>query len=99
LFGYQPLSDRLFHATQGDQIVRIFAQLAIASFGYVVFRKVQKNPYFWGPLFSTVKAMNVLILTKNGLGYILGDFFTNSSGHPDAKCSSVGNREYLHNRI
>jgi hypothetical protein len=24
----------------------------------------------------------VLILTKNGLGYILGDFVTNSSGHP-----------------
>jgi hypothetical protein len=24
----------------------------------------------------------VLILTKNGLGYILGDFFTNPSGHP-----------------
>jgi hypothetical protein len=25
---------------------------------------------------------NVLILTKNGLGYILGGFFTKSSGHP-----------------
>jgi hypothetical protein len=25
----------------------------------------------------------VLILTKNKLGYILGDFFKNSSGHPD----------------
>jgi hypothetical protein len=24
-----------------------------------------------------------LILTKIGLGYILGDFVTNSSGHPD----------------
>jgi hypothetical protein len=23
-----------------------------------------------------------LILTNNWLGYILGDFFTNSSGHP-----------------
>jgi hypothetical protein len=23
-----------------------------------------------------------LSLTKNGLGYILGDFFTNPSGHP-----------------
>jgi hypothetical protein len=21
-------------------------------------------------------------MTKNGLGYILGDFFTNASGHP-----------------
>jgi hypothetical protein len=27
----------------------------------------------------------VLIVTKNGLGYILGDFFTNSSGHPVRK--------------
>jgi hypothetical protein len=26
--------------------------------------------------------INVLILTKIGLGYTLGDFFTNSSGHP-----------------
>jgi hypothetical protein len=24
-----------------------------------------------------------LITTKNGLGYILGDLFTNASGHPD----------------
>jgi hypothetical protein len=28
-----------------------------------------------------------VILTKNGLGYILGDFFANSSGHP-AFCSN-----------
>jgi hypothetical protein len=26
----------------------------------------------------------VSMLTKNGLGYNLGDFFTNASGHPDA---------------
>jgi hypothetical protein len=25
------------------------------------------------------------VLTKNGLGCILGDFFTNSSGHPGSK--------------
>jgi hypothetical protein len=25
---------------------------------------------------------DVMIWTKNGVGYILGDFFTNSSGHP-----------------
>jgi hypothetical protein len=35
-----------------------------------------------GLLLSTVKVMKALILTKNGVGYILGDFFTNSSGHP-----------------
>jgi hypothetical protein len=27
----------------------------------------------------------ILIMTKNGLGYILGDFFTNVSGHPVGK--------------
>jgi hypothetical protein len=26
-----------------------------------------------------------LILAQNGLGYILGEFFTNSSGHPDCQ--------------
>jgi hypothetical protein len=33
-------------------------------------------------LFATVKAMYVILLTKIGLGEILGDFFTNASGHP-----------------
>jgi hypothetical protein len=28
------------------------------------------------------KATYVLILTQYGLGYTLGEFFTNSSGHP-----------------
>jgi hypothetical protein len=31
--------------------------------------------------FTKVYIDYVLILTKTGLGYILGDFFTNSSGH------------------
>jgi hypothetical protein len=31
----------------------------------------------------------VLILTKNELGYISGDFFTNSSSHPDSSCQCV----------
>jgi hypothetical protein len=31
---------------------------------------------------ATVK---VMYATKNGLGYILGDFFKSSSGHPDAR--------------
>jgi hypothetical protein len=30
-----------------------------------------------------------LNFTKNGLGYVLGDFFTNSSGHPGRKVSCV----------
>jgi hypothetical protein len=32
-----------------------------------------------GLLFSMV----CIQFDKNGLGYILGDYFTNSSGHPD----------------
>jgi hypothetical protein len=31
---------------------------------------------------------DVLVLTKNGLGYILGDFFTDSSGHPGSRVHS-----------
>jgi hypothetical protein len=30
------------------------------------------------------RTRNELVLAKNGLGYILSDFFTNSPGHPDA---------------
>jgi hypothetical protein len=33
--------------------------------------------------FSPVKAVHLLIFTRIGLGYILGDFFTNAFGHPD----------------
>jgi hypothetical protein len=32
---------------------------------------------------------HVLILTKNGLGYILGVFFTNTSGHPAGKVQGL----------
>jgi hypothetical protein len=31
-----------------------------------------------------------LIFTRNGLGYILGDFFTNASGHPGCVYYLVG---------
>jgi hypothetical protein len=39
---------------------------------------------FSGLHFATENVTHVLILAKNGLGYILGDFFTNASGHPAA---------------
>jgi hypothetical protein len=29
----------------------------------------------------------VILLTKNGLGYILGNFLTNASGHPAGKAA------------
>jgi hypothetical protein len=35
---------------------------------------------FWATLFYSTSC--VLIATKDWLGYILCDFFTNSSGHP-----------------
>jgi hypothetical protein len=33
-----------------------------------------------------------LIWTKTGLGYILGDFFTNSSGHPGWRRQDLGKK-------
>jgi hypothetical protein len=37
--------------------------------------------------------MHALILTKNGLGCILGDFFTNSFGHPGMCLHSTSKRD------
>jgi hypothetical protein len=45
--------------------------------------KITKTIQIFGATFSNVKA----IFTENGLGHILGDFFTNSSGHPAQKQS------------
>jgi hypothetical protein len=44
--------------------------------------------------------MYVLILAKTVLGYILGDFFTNASGHPGTEALAktrchVGKPEFL----
>jgi hypothetical protein len=46
---------------------------------WAVFFKLQKWHKFLGFFFHGES--NVLFFTKNGLGYILGDFPTNSSGH------------------
>jgi hypothetical protein len=56
-----------------------------------VFEKSQK----WLKIFCHFfhGKLSILILTKNGLGYILGDFFANSSGH------SVVKRLCLHRKI
>jgi hypothetical protein len=56
---------------QGDQIGRIFAQSAIVYFGQF-FKNYTSSPNVWGTLFQRIDY--VLILTINGLGYILGDF-------------------------
>jgi hypothetical protein len=36
----------------------------------------------------------VLIFTRNGMGYILGDFFTNVSGHPVPDQPTFKRRQY-----
>jgi hypothetical protein len=56
---------------QGDQIGPIFAYWAIAVFGQ--FLKITDVAQILGLIFST-KLTYVLILTKNGMGHILGDF-------------------------
>jgi hypothetical protein len=43
-----------------------------------------KNSPQCGTTFLTARILQYFG-QKNGLGYILGDFFTNSSGHPDLR--------------
>jgi hypothetical protein len=62
--------------SQGDQIRRIFACRAVVFF----FENDKSSVISWASFFHGTSY--VFILTKNVLGYILGDFFTNSSGHP-----------------
>jgi hypothetical protein len=59
---------------QGDQIGRIFAYWVIIFFGR--FLKISEVAQIYGTTFSQ-SICSLFILTKNGLGYILGDFFTN----------------------
>jgi hypothetical protein len=59
---------------QGDQIGRFFAHWAIVTFFKTVFEELA-HVFFLNKIYAT-------ILTKNGLGHILGELFTNSSGHP-----------------
>jgi hypothetical protein len=46
------------------------------------FENCRKKPQNFDDSFSKVPVTYVLILTKNGLVFFLGDCFTNSSGHP-----------------
>jgi hypothetical protein len=48
--------------------------------GFLYFENQRCSPHFWATFFHGLGyALN---FTKNGLGYILGDLFINSSGHP-----------------
>jgi hypothetical protein len=66
---------------QGDQIGRIFGHLG-DCFLWVVFLIAEADQIF--ELLFTRKNY-VLVLTENVLGNILGDFCTNSFGHPGRK--------------
>jgi hypothetical protein len=56
---------------------RIFDHWAVVYFGQF-FENYKSSPNCWSPFFHS-KCDNMYI---NGLGYILGDFFKNTSGHP-----------------
>jgi hypothetical protein len=59
--------------------------------------KFTQSALFWVNFF--LGKISVLMLTKNGLGPILGEFFKNSSGHPACKqskgCISLLNRQKM----
>jgi hypothetical protein len=59
---------------QGDQIGRIFALWAIVNFDIVSISHYFSVSIFFAT-FSTMTVANLVILTKYGLGYSLGDFF------------------------
>jgi hypothetical protein len=52
--------------------------------------KIAEVAHISGLLFPMVPVMYSFGQQKNGLGYILGDFFTNSSGHPDVMIRIFG---------
>jgi hypothetical protein len=64
---------------QGDQIGRMFAHCAI-DYLRLCFKSTEEALLF-GLLFSRSESY-ASIFTEHGLGHVLGDFFTNSSGHP-----------------
>jgi hypothetical protein len=64
---------------QGDQIGRIFAHWFVVLL-WLFFGNYRSSTKYCGHFFNS--ASYVLILTRHGLGYILGGIFTNSSGHP-----------------
>jgi hypothetical protein len=75
--------------SQGDQIGRIFVQWAIVFF--VQFYENPKSSQHFCQLFLFGNSY-VSILTKLVLGYILGAFSTNSSGHPAVEHLYLGSR-------
>jgi hypothetical protein len=63
-----------------------FAQCFIANFGKW-FEKYKSSAHLRGTFSPWYQLC--IHFEKNGLGYILGDFFINSSGHPDHNINPV----------
>jgi hypothetical protein len=63
--------------SQGDQIGRIFALWTIIYFGH--FLSYRSSPHFWATLFCGLRSAPNM--TENDLGYILGDFFSQTHLH------------------
>jgi hypothetical protein len=66
---------------QGAQIGRNFAYWVIVDFFEKYRNNCRTSLHFWPTIFHGKSY--VLILAEKGPGYILGDYFKNSSGHPD----------------
>jgi hypothetical protein len=68
----------------GKMNLRLIIKLGVEHSHLKTFGQLFENyisiAKFWATLFHS--ASYVLVLIKNGLGHILGDFFTNSYGHP-----------------
>jgi hypothetical protein len=65
---------------QGDRVGRNFACWG-DSFLWLTFSKMTEIGRIWSYFFAVEVSRR--FGPKNGLGYILGDIFTNASGHPD----------------
>jgi hypothetical protein len=65
-----------------NRVIRIFAQRAIVYFGQFS-KDYWRSKKSWATFFLSIDYE--IVLKKNCLGYVLGDFFTNSSGHPGQK--------------
>jgi hypothetical protein len=68
--------------SQGDQFGRIFAEWVIVFSGH--FFNYKTSPHF-RLLFPQLMLCINFEICKKGLGYILGDFSTTLSGHPERR--------------
>jgi hypothetical protein len=75
---------------QGDQNGRIFTNWSVVFFGQFIenYRSSSNSKATFFPQYHLC-----INFYKNGFGYVLGDFFTNSSSHPAWEgCHSSGKK-------